>query len=303
MSTVPTISFEIFPPKSEKGEASLWQALDRLAPLNPAYVSVTYGAGGTSRDTSEKIVRRLLNDGTMVPAAHLTCVAASRADTDRLASRWWEMGVRRIVALRGDMPNMEGTYRPHAEGYLNAADLVGGLKRNADFHVAVAAYPEKHPDSPTVEADIDNLKRKFDNGADVAITQFFFDPACYLRLRDRIAAAGISAPVIPGILPISNFARARYFAGRCGASIPTWLAERFEGLDGDSSVRDMVATATAVEFCQALMEEGVDAFHVYTLNRAPLSIALCRALGANGATAGASADPSPLPRAAAGGAA
>ncbi len=279
MSAAPNISFEIFPPKSEKGETTLWQVLDRLAPLDPGYISVTYGAGGTSRDTSERIVRGLLEAGDLVPAAHLTCVAASREETDRLARQWWAMGVRRIVALRGDMPGMEGPYRPHNNGYLNAADLVGGLKRTADFHIAVAAYPEKHPDSPSVEADIDNLKQKFDNGADVAITQFFFDPDCFLRFRDRVAAAGISAPIVPGVLPISNFARARDFAGRCGASVPDWLEERFDGLDQDPPVRDMVATATAAEFCNALIDEGVDAFHIYTLNRAPLSVALCRALG------------------------
>ncbi len=285
MSATPIVSFEIFPPKSEKAEVSLWQALEKLAPLDPAYVSVTYGAGGTSRDTSERIVRQLLNGSTLEPAAHLTCVAASREDTDRLAKDWWEMGVRRIVALRGDMPDMKGPYRPHAQGYLNAADLVGGLKRSADFHIAVAAYPEKHPDSPTVEDDIDNLKQKFDNGADMAITQFFFDPACFLRFRDRVAAAGIDAPIIPGVMPIGNFARACDFARRCGASVPVWLEERFDGLDEDPPVRDMVATATAAEFCHALMDEGVEAFHVYTLNRAPLSVALCRALGAHGSAA------------------
>ncbi len=279
MSATPQISFEIFPPKSEKGESALWQTLDRLAPLDPGYISVTYGAGGTSRDTSERIVRGLLESSELVPAAHLTCVAASRAETDRLARQWWAMGVRRIVALRGDMPGMEGPYRPHHDGYLNAADLVGGLKQTADFHIAVAAYPEMHPDSPSVDADIDNLKRKFDNGADVAITQFCFDTDCFLRFRDRVAAAGISAPIVPGVLPISNFTRVCDFAGRCGASVPVWLEERFDGLDADPPVRDMVATATAAEFCNALIDEGVDAFHIYTLNRAPLSVALCRALG------------------------
>lgn len=298
MSAAPTISFEIFPPKTEKGETTLWDALDRLAPLDPAYISVTYGAGGSNRDVSERIVKRLLDRTDLVPAAHLTCVAASREETDTLARRWWDMGVRRIVALRGDMPNMEGPYRPHPQGYRNAAELVDGLKRIADFHIAVAAYPETHPDSPSVEADLDNLKAKIDNGADVAITQFFFDHETFLRFRDRAIAAGVHVPIVPGVLPITNFARACDFAGRCGTTVPAWLAERFDGLDADPPARDMVAAATALEFCQALNGEGVDAFHVYTLNRAPLSYALCRALGA-GPGVGA-APPQPVRHAAGG---
>ncbi len=280
MALSPSFSFEFFPPAPGPAEARFWQALDRLAPLKPEFVSLTYGAGGTAQAHSDRILCALLTRGDVTPAGHLTAVGASRAEIDALARSWAEAGLRRVVALRGDMPGQCGPYAPHPEGYRDAADLVAGLRRIADFDISVGAHPECHPDSPSAACDLDNLKRKFDAGADRALTQYFFDAEVYLRFRERAAKAGIEAPIIPGILPITNFAKLREFSRRCGATIPTWLTERFEGLDDDPETRTLVAATTACELCQRLLAEGVIEFHFYTLNRAPLTYAVCRMLEA-----------------------
>jgi len=283
MTTAPSVSFEFFPPKTEKMEQSLWQAIQRLAPLAPAFVSVTYGAGGSTRERTHATVCRIQAETGIPAAAHLTCVGATRDEIDAIARTYWDAGIRHIVALRGDPPEsaggLGGAYVPHPGGYAYAADLVAGLKTVADFEISVAAYPEAHPDAPSADFDLDNLKRKVDAGAARGITQFFFDNGKYLRFRDRCAAAGIAAPIVPGILPITNFARAVEFAGKCNAAIPAKLAETFEGLDSDPETRHLVAATVAAEQCQALQAEGVDAFHFYTLNRSDLTTAICRMLG------------------------
>lgn len=282
-SAPPTVSFEFFPPKTEKMEQSLWQAVQRLAPLKPAFVSVTYGAGGSTRERTHATVRRIQNETGIPAAAHLTCVGASRDEIDAVARHYWEAGIRHIVALRGDPPEADGgvagQYIPHPQGYAYAADLVAGLKRVADFEISVAAYPETHPEAVSPQADLDNLKRKIDAGATRAISQFFFDNDAFLRFRDACAAAGIHAPIVPGILPITNFARAVEFAGRCGAAVPAELADAFDGLDRDPETRQLIAAHVAVEQCRALLAEGVDEFHFYTLNRADLTVAICHLLG------------------------
>lgn len=284
MTTVPpSVSFEFFPPKTEKMEQSLWQAVTRLAPLKPAFVSVTYGAGGSTRERTHATVRRIQSDTGIPAAAHLTCVGASRDEIDAVARDYWEAGIRHIVALRGDPPEsaggVAGKYEPHPQGYPYAVDLVAGLKQVADFEISVAAYPETHPEAPSADADLDNLKRKVDAGATRAISQFFFDNGAFLRFRDRCAAAGIKAPVVPGILPITNFARAVEFAGRCGAAVPAEVADAFDGLDRDPETRQLIAAHVAVEQCRALLAEGVADFHFYTLNRADLTVAICHLLG------------------------
>ena len=279
MSPPPAVSFELFPPPSDEAEAALQRTVCRLAAFNPAFVSVTYGAAGSARERSDRIVRALLQRRDPVTAAHITCAGVTRAEVDDLVRNWADAGLRHIVALRGDAPGMRGPFRPHKGGYRNAADLVAGLRRIADFDISVAAYPEGHPDSPTAEADLDNLKRKLDAGAARAITQYFFEPEMFLRFRDRAAKAGIAAPIVPGILPITHFAKAREFSRRCGATVPAWLAARFEGLDDDAETRALVAATTACELCQRLLAEGVGAFHFYTLNRSTLSAAVCRMLG------------------------
>lgn len=274
----PKLSFEFFPPRSEGLEAQLWTAIRRLDPLRPRFVSVTYGAGGSTRERTHATLARLVRETALVPAAHLTCIGATRAEIDEIARRYWEDGVRHIVALRGDPPG-GGPYVPHPGGYAYAADLVAGLRRIADFEIAVAAYPETHPEALSPEADLDNLRRKLDAGASCAITQYFFDPEVYLRFLDRCLKRGITAPIIPGILPVSNFAQAVHFSALCGASVPPWLAHLFEGLDDDPETRRMVATVLAAEQVRLLQANGLDEFHFYTLNRADLTFGIAHILG------------------------
>jgi methylenetetrahydrofolate reductase (NADPH) len=273
------VSFEFFPPKTEAMELALWQAIKRLEPLAPRFVSVTYGAGGSTRERTHATVRRLVGETALMPAAHLTCVGATRDEIDAVAREYWEAGVRHVVALRGDPPAGAARYAPHPQGYAYAADLVAGLKRVADFEISVAAYPETHPEAVSQDSDLDNLKRKLDAGATRAISQFFFDVWTFLRFRDRCARAGITAPITPGILPVTNFQQVVKFARLCGASVPTWLAELFTGLDEDPETRRLVAITVAAEQVRRLQEHGVDEFHFYTLNRADLTYALCHILG------------------------
>ncbi|MDT3688078.1 MAG: methylenetetrahydrofolate reductase [NAD(P)H] [Pseudorhodoplanes sp.] len=274
------VSFEFFPPKTEEMEATLWESISRLAPLTPHFVSVTYGAGGSTRERTHATVKRMLNETALTPAAHLTCVEATRDEVNEVIRNYAAAGVRHIVALRGDPTTGAGTrYTPHPGGYVNAADLVAGIKRVADFEISVASYPEKHPDSPTVAADIDMLKAKVDAGATRAITQFFFENDLYFRYLDRVRARGIDVPVVPGILPVQNFKQAKSFAERTGASVPSWLAERFDGLDDDVATRKLVAAAVAAEQVMDLVDRGVTDFHFYTMNRADLVYAICHLLG------------------------
>jgi methylenetetrahydrofolate reductase (NADH) len=273
------VSFEFFPPKTPAMEETLWQCVQRLSTLDPVYVSVTYGAGGSTRERTHATVVRIRRETTLEPAAHLTCVGASRDEIDDVARRYWEAGVRHIVALRGDAPEDAGAYEPRADGYAFAADLVEGLARVAPFEISVAAYPEGHPEALSREADLDNLKRKIDAGATQAITQFFFDVDVYFRFLDRARAAGIDVPIIPGILPVTNVATVRRFAAMCGAAVPPWMDDLFEGLDNDPETRKLVAAALATEQCRALQSGGVKQFHFYTLNRADLAFAICHVLG------------------------
>jgi methylenetetrahydrofolate reductase (NADPH) len=274
------VSFEFFPPKTEKMEQTLWQAVHKLTPLQPEFVSVTYGAGGSTRERTHATVCRLQKETGLRAAAHLTCVGATREEIDAIARTYWDSGIRHIVALRGDPPTGVGTaYEPYPGGYAYAADLVAGLKRVADFEISVAAYPESHPQAASPEADLDNLKRKIDAGATRAITQFFFDCDAYLRFVERAATAGITVPIVPGILPITNFTRAIEFSASCGATIPPWMAELFSGLDADPDTRHLVAATVAVEQCRQLHAEGVKNFHFYTLNRAELTVGICHMLG------------------------
>ncbi len=274
-----SVSFEFFPPKTEKMAETLWRSVERLTPFKPTFVSVTYGAGGTTRERTHATVRRIAEETPLEAAAHLTCVAATTAEINEIANEYWAMGVRHIVALRGDMPEPGQPYKPTAHGYAYASDLVRGLKQLHDFEISVAAYPETHPEAKDLAAEIDNLKRKFDAGANRAITQFFFETEDFLRYRDRMAAAKIDMPIIPGILPVTNFKSMVAFAGRCGATVPNWVAQRFDGLDDDLETRSGIAAAMAVEQCKQLEREGVNAFHFYTLNRAELTTAICRMLG------------------------
>jgi methylenetetrahydrofolate reductase (NADPH) len=279
MSGALRLSFEFFPPKTEAMAEQLWRAVERLAPLGPRFVSVTYGAGGTTRERTHQTVVRILRETALTPAAHLTCVAASRGEVDDVARRYWDAGIRHIVALRGDPPDGAGKFEAHPDGYASAAELVAGLKRVADFEVSVAAYPEIHPEAASSQADLDNLKRKLDAGAARAITQFFFDPEAYLRFLDRARAAGVKAPITPGVLPVTNFAQVVKFSRLCGASVPAWLAHLFEGLDDDPETRKLVAATVAAEQCRRLQAAGVEEFHFYTLNRADLAYAICHILG------------------------
>lgn len=277
------VSFEFFPPKNAKMEASLWDAVTELAPLRPDFVSVTYGAGGSTRERTHATVSRIIREAGLPAAAHLTCVDASRDEINEVAQQYWNEGVRHIVALRGDMPSESGApgapFTPHPDGYRNAAELVAGLKALHDFEISVAAYPETHPDADCPESDLDNLERKLDAGATRAITQFFFSPEAYFRFRDRLDQRGITAPIVPGILPVTNVAQARKFAGACGAAIPGWMDGLFEGLDRRPASRQLVAATIAAELCRRLYAGGVRDFHFYTLNRADLSYAICHMLG------------------------
>jgi len=273
------VSFEFFPPADEAMERTLWSSIERLAPLRPRFVSVTYGADGSTRERTHHVVARVLGETGLTPAPHLTCVGAPRHEVLDIARRYWELGVRHIVALRGDPPAGSSGYRPHPEGFAHASDLVAGLKSVADFEVSVAAYPEKHPEAPNMAFDIDMLKRKQDAGATRAITQFFFEAGTYLRFRDACAAAGIDMTIVPGILPITRFPQLTRFAARCGASVPAWLQERFQGLEDDPETRKLIAASVAIEQVARLRHEGVNEFHFYTLNRAELSYAICHALG------------------------
>jgi methylenetetrahydrofolate reductase (NADPH) len=274
----PALSFEFFPPRTEALEAQLWACIRRLEPLAPRFVSVTYGAGGSTRERTHQTVTRIVAETGLTPAAHLTCVAATREEVDEVARRYWESGVRHIVALRGDAPT-GGAYEPHPGGYAYAADLVAGLKRIGDFDISVAAYPETHPAALSADADLDNLKRKLDAGATRAITQYFFDTDTYLRFLDRCLAAGITAPIVPGIMPVSNFAQAAKFSAMCGTSVPGWLAAMFEGTDEDSETRRMVGAIVAAEQVRLLRANGIDQFHFYTLNRPDLTYAIAHILG------------------------
>lgn len=273
------VSFEFFPPKTEKMAETLWESIQTLAPLHPRFVSVTYGAGGSTRERTHATVERILKETPLTPAAHLTCVGASCEEIDAIARDYWEIGVRNIVALRGDPSEPGSKYEPHPEGYRDAAGLVAGLKNVAPFDISVAAYPEVHPDSSTRKFDLENLKRKVDAGADRAITQFFFSADCFFRFRDDAAAAGINAEIVPGILPVSNVATTRRFAQTCGATIPQWLDQLFEGLDDLPAARQLIAATVASELCGQLYAGGVRHFHFYTLNRAELSYAICHLLG------------------------
>lgn len=274
-----SVSFEFFPPGDEAMEALLWKSVQRLAPLAPQFVSVTYGADGSTRERTHNVVTRMQRETALVGAPHLTCIGASRGEILDIARMYWDEGVRHLVALRGDPPQGQGRYQPHPDGFAYAADLVAGLRSVGDFDISVAAYPEVHPEAPDAQFDLDNLKRKVDAGASRAITQFFYDTEAFLRFRDRCAAAGIRTPIVPGILPITRFLQVVRFASRCGARIPEWLQERFEGLDDDAETRRMIAASVAIEQVQALKAHDVHEFHFYTLNRAELTFAICHALG------------------------
>ena len=273
------VSFEFFPPNTEKANETLWNSIQRLSPLKPSYVSVTYGAGGSTRERTHATVYRLRHETDLEPAAHLTCVGATTDEIDDIARSYWDAGVKHIVALRGDPAEGGGPYQPHPGGYAYASDLVAGLKNIADFNISVAAYPETHPEATGAEADLDNLKRKIDAGASEAITQFFFDTDVYLKFLERARAAGITVPIIPGILPVTNFTRVAEFSDKCGTKVPHWMADLFDGLDDDPQTRKLVTAGVAAEQCRALHTEGITDFHFYTMNRADLVYAICHILG------------------------
>ena len=275
-----TASFEFFPPKSDKMAETLWNTVQRLAPLDPSFVSVTYGAGGSTRERTHKTVERILKETDLAPAAHLTCVGASRDEVDAIVKDYWDLGVRSLVALRGDPLEGIGTrYKPQDDGYAYASDLVEGIKKIASFDVSVSGYPEKHPESGNWQSEIDNLKRKVDAGADRIITQYFFDNDVFDAYLDRVAAAGINIPVIPGILPIQNFEQTMVFSAKCGTSIPEWVARRFAGLANDPETRKLVGVSIACEQVMDLVDRGINDFHFYTMNRADLTFAICHMLG------------------------
>ena len=273
------VSFEFFPPKTEKMEEQLWSAIETLTPLAPKFVSVTYGAGGSTRERTHNTVARIAKETPLAAAAHLTCVAASKAEIDEVADAYWEAGVRHIVALRGDPPEAGTKFVAHPEGYQGAAELVEGLRKRHPFEISVAAYPETHPDASCAQSDIDNLKRKLDAGATRAITQFFFEPETFFRFRDTAAAAGITADIIPGIMPVSNFAAVQRMSAMCNTDVPGWMGKLFEGLDDLPAARQLVSATLTAELCRKLYAGGVRDFHFYTLNRAELSYAICHLLG------------------------
>lgn len=273
------VSFEFFPPKTEKMEETLWASIQTLLPLRPRFVSVTYGAGGSTRERTHATVARIARETPLAAAAHLTCVDASKAEIAEIAEEYWAAGVRHIVALRGDPPVVGSRFVPAPDGYASAADLVAGLTKLHPFEISVAAYPETHPEAISGQSDLENLKRKLDAGANRAITQFFFTPDAFFRFRDAVAAAGIDAEIVPGILPVSNVAQTRKFAGLCGAAIPPWMDRLFEGLDDHPAARQLVAATISAELCRKLYAGGVRHFHFYTLNRAELSYAICHLLG------------------------
>jgi len=275
----PQVSFEFFPPNSTAMETTLWESVKRLSVLQPRFVSVTYGADGSTRERTHNAVQRIHTETSLTAAPHLTCIGASKGEIDDIARRYWDMGIRHIVALRGDPPKDQAHYQPHKNGYAYAADLVEGLMNVADFDISVAAYPEVHPEAADARFDLDNLRRKLDAGARRAITQFFFDIELYLRFRDKCAATGIEANVVPGILPITRFPQLQRFAALCGTSVPDWLHQRFDGLDDDAETRQMIAASVAIEQVRLLQMQGVDEFHFYTLNRSELTFAICHALG------------------------
>lgn len=280
------VSFEFFPPKTEKMEEQLWSAIQTLTPLAPKFVSVTYGAGGSTRERTHNTVARIAQETPLAAAAHLTCVAASKAEIDEVVDAYWEAGVRHIVALRGDPPEQGKHFEPHPEGYKGAAELVEGLRKRHPFEISVAAYPETHPDAVSAQSDIDNLKRKLDAGATRAITQFFFEPDTFFRFRDTVAAAGITADIIPGIMPVSNFAAVQRMSVMCNTDVPAWMGKLFEGLDDLPAARQLVSATLAAELCRKLYAGGVRDFHFYTLNRAELSYAICHLLGLRPASGG-----------------
>ena len=276
----PSVSFEFSPPKTPEAQENLWEAIRRLEPLNPSFVSVTYGAGGSTRERTHRTVVRMLKETTLRPAAHLTCVEASKAEVDEVVQDYWDAGIRHIVALRGDPPgSLGGVYSPRADGYLNATDLTAGIKAVAPFEVSVSLYPQKHPESPSLDHDIDVLKAKIDAGATRAITQFFYDIDAFLFFMDKVRKAGITIPISPGIMPVSNFKGLKKMAAPCGIPLPAWLGNLFEGLDKDPETRKLIAGSVATEMCVRLAEEGYSDFHFYTLNRADLVYAICRVLG------------------------
>lgn len=272
------VSFEFFPPSTASMVETLWQSVEHLKRLNPKFVSVTYGADGSTRDRTHEVIKRLMSETDLTVAAHLTCVGADRDEVLEVAGQYWDMGVKHIVALRGDPPQGCDSYEPHANGFAFASDLVAGLKSVGDFEISVAAYPEIHPEAPSAQFDLDNLRRKIDAGASRAITQFFFDSDTFLQFRDRCAAAGIDVPIVPGILPITKFPQLTRFAERCGASIPTWLEQQFDGLEDDALTRKLIAASVAIQQVRKLQKEGVTDFHFYTLNRSELTYAICHSL-------------------------
>ena len=280
MNNAPKVSFEFFPPKTPDMEEKLWDSVRRLEPLRPDYVSVTYGAGGSTRERTHAIVRRMAQETSLKPAGHITCVAATRDEIDQVLRDYWDAGVKRIVALRGDPTTGIGTkYAPHPGGYAYASDLIAGARKIADFDISVGCYPEVHPDASSLSAEIDNLKRKFDAGATRAITQFFFYPDVYFKFLDKAREAGIIQPIVPGIMLQSNFKGLKRMADLCATSIPARIAELYDGLDNDAETRDLVTAHVAAELCNRLAEQGVDHFHFYTMNRAGLSLSTCRLLG------------------------
>lgn len=275
------VSFEFFPPKTQEMEASLWRAIKRLEPLAPSFVSVTYGAGGSTRERTHATVKRIVEETALAPAAHLTCVGAGRSEIDAVVRDYWHAGVRHIVALRGDMPDM-GPYSPHADGYQSTPELIRGIRKSGDFEISVSCYPEKHPDSPSMAADIDLLKAKIDAGATRAITQFVYDTDAILRFADRAQIQGVRVPIVPGIMPATNFKGVVRMAKRSGASVPAWLADRFDGLDDDLETRKLIAATVAAEQVQRLVSNGFRNIHFYTLNQADLTFAVCHLLGVRG---------------------